>query len=156
MADRGDLKLIRQAIADRLSAVLATEESDPQWNVSPVVLGQPPVPCLVVMKGPTDYGQSMGTAGLTKLNLIVVAYVNLAVTNESQDLLDALLSPVGPSSVYQILMAPDHNSQVKLVSDAYPDGLVSDLDVTDDIGHKVFKIGGTAYLGTQWNLEVYT
>lgn len=154
MADRGDLRVIRQAIATRLIAGL--DGSDPAWNVSPVVLGQPPVPSLVVMKGPTKYDEAMGLGTLTKLTLIVVAYVNLVVTDESQDLLDELLSPVGDHSVYQILMAPDHNSQVRLISDDEPDGVISDLDVTDDIGHKVFKIGGTSYLGTQWNLEVWT
>lgn len=146
-----DLKLIRGAIADRLAAVFQDVGPDGEagWTVSPVWLAQPDVPALVVIKGPTDYGEAMGIGTLAKLNLTVVAYVNFANTNESQDTLDELLSPTGARSVYSTLMDPDHNSQVTL------GGLIGDLDVKDDSGHRIYKIAGAEYLGAEWHMEVY-
>lgn len=146
-----DLKLIRGAIAERLADVFQAEGPDGEagWTVSPVWLAQPDVPALVVIKGPTEYGEAMGVGTLSKLNLTVVAYVNFANTNESQDTLDELLSPTGARSVYQTLMAPDEQSAVTL------GGIIGDLVVVDDSGHKIYKIAGAEYLGAEWHMEVW-
>lgn len=146
-----DLKVIRQAIADRLSETFATAADGTKWEVSPRWLAQPPVPCMVVIKGPTEYGEAMGVGVLAKVNLRVVALVNLAINDESQDLLDELLSDEGETSVYRTLMEPDSgvDSRVTL------GGAIADLVVTDDSGHKWYRIAASEYLGAEWNVEVY-
>ncbi len=102
----------------------------------------------MVLKGNTDYGEAMGYS-LQKLTMLVVAYVSVGASDESQDLLDELLAPTGARSVYATLMAPDTNSQVTL------DGVCGDLIVTKDSGHRLYKVGGVDYLGADWEMDVY-
>lgn len=145
-----DITAIRHGLADKLAAtfgVVQAGEGD-AWSVSPTIVTQPDVPALVVMKGPTNYGEAMGYS-LHKLTMLVVAYVSVGATEESQDLLDELLAPAGERSVYATLMAPDVNSQVTL------GGACGDLVVTKDSGHRIYKVGGIEYLGADWEMDVY-
>lgn len=145
-----DVTAIRHALADKLAEVfsVAVAGEGDAWSVSPTIVTQPDVPQLVVMKGPTEYGEAMGYS-LHKLTMLVVAYVSAGSSEESQDLLDELLAPSGDRSVYATIMAPDHDSQVTL------GGVCGDLIVTRDSGHRLYHVAGIDYLGADWEIDVY-
>jgi hypothetical protein len=134
-----DLATIRAAIADALGPV----GTDVQ--VSPYVLATPTPPTLQVLPRSMNYDRAMHR-GVDVREYIVQGFVPYNEGDESQRLLDELLSPTGPRSVKTLLEA-----------DKTLGGVVSAVNVTSDSGLAMqLHPSGAWVLLAEWTVEVWT
>lgn len=146
----GKVNLIRVAMAANIAAVLgpASPNADLGFDISATILSPPNAPGVQILKGETDLHQAMNDT-LNLYSFIARAILPLPADEFQQNVLDELLSPESEISVKAALEQVDGDGRSTL------DGLVADITVVKDSGHRLYKLAGIDYLGADFTAEVY-
>lgn len=148
-----DLTLIRNAIAAALTDAFGpdSDQADYAFDIEPRVVSPPPnLPSLQVLKGPTEWDEAEGGA-LAKYTFVVRALLPFPATDDDQQLLDDLLSFPGDRSIKAALETRDGDGTTQSTLG----GVVGDLTVRGDTGHRIIDMAGGEYLSADVNVEVW-
>lgn len=137
-----DSAAIRIALKNNLQA-LATAEN---MQLSEYMLGEPMPPFIEIM-GADEIAYDIALQrGGDQNDMIVRAFVGLAIDKAAQIKLDRLLNSSGPSSMKQAIESDDTLG-----------GNCDDLRVRTCTGYQIFPRGdGRAVLGASWTVQVET
>jgi hypothetical protein len=131
-----DLALIRQGLADNLSAIDGL-------HVTAYLISKPLLPAAEIEPAGTTYDIA-GSRGLDRWKFLVRVFVGLTSDKHAQQRLDLMLAGSGDGSVKEAIEA-----------DTTLGGTVDDLRVTSVSGYRIYGAEkASPVLGAEWAIEV--